>query len=402
MPLIHCPACSYEKETDPQLIPEGSTRITCPQCQHQFEQKKPPAAFVTAPPPASSQNVPLREIPFTFHGRAGEYFGIWIVNTLLKIVTLGFYSPWAKVRKRRYLYGNTRLENQPFDYLADPKVLLRGFILGVVLLIAYSLLSQLNPLFALPFALLFFLATPWLVVRSRMFNNRNTSHRNLRFNFAPNYKESYSVFTFLPFLTSITLGLAAPYVLYRQKRFLMENNGFGQTSFSYEANAGDYYRVFLRLIGVQLLLFSALAVAGYALWHNMPTLIPTQLDEQQMVLATMASMIPIIALSMLSSLYLFVRLSNLNWNNTHVGGHYFNSRLQLRKMFWIIFSNMVAISLSAGLLMPWATIRLSRYRVESLSLIANGSLNDFIAGKQTEISAIGEEIGDVFDIEMGL
>ena len=27
-----------------------------------------------------------------FHGRAGEYFGIWISNLFLSIVTLGIYS----------------------------------------------------------------------------------------------------------------------------------------------------------------------------------------------------------------------------------------------------------------------------------------------------------------------
>ncbi|MGI9420607.1 MAG: DUF898 family protein, partial [Geminicoccaceae bacterium] len=59
-------------------------------------------------------------LPFAFTGRAGEYFGIWIVNLLLSIVTLGIYSAWAKVRTRRYFYGNTKLADSTFDYLASP------------------------------------------------------------------------------------------------------------------------------------------------------------------------------------------------------------------------------------------------------------------------------------------
>jgi uncharacterized membrane protein YjgN (DUF898 family) len=39
-----------------------------------------------------------------FTGRGGEYFGVWIVNLLLTIVTLGIYSPWAKVRRLQYFY----------------------------------------------------------------------------------------------------------------------------------------------------------------------------------------------------------------------------------------------------------------------------------------------------------
>ncbi|RYZ95608.1 MAG: DUF898 family protein, partial [Proteobacteria bacterium] len=30
-----------------------------------------------------------------FRGQAGEFFRIWIVNTLLTILTLGIYSAWA-------------------------------------------------------------------------------------------------------------------------------------------------------------------------------------------------------------------------------------------------------------------------------------------------------------------
>ena len=42
-----------------------------------------------------------------FTGQAGEYFRVWIVNVLLSVVTLGLYSPWARVRTRQYFYGHT-------------------------------------------------------------------------------------------------------------------------------------------------------------------------------------------------------------------------------------------------------------------------------------------------------
>nr|WP_320114136.1 DUF898 family protein [uncultured Desulfuromonas sp.] len=401
MPTIRCPECSYSKDTSPSIIPTGCYLITCPICGHTF----PPEQADKPPKTASSGTTEIREIPFTFHGKGGEYFGIWIVNTLLKVLTLGFYSPWAKVRKRRYLYGNTQLENHPFDYVADPWVLFRGFLIGVVLFVGYTVLNQFNPLLALPFALVFFLAMPWLIVRSRMFNNRNTSHRNLRFSFAPNYREAYLTFGLLPILTTATLGLAAPYVLYRQKRFLMENNHFGQTPFCFEATVGEYYQVFLRLVGLGLLTLMIVAATGYAgVVYLAPAagLSTTLAGEGRSEIFAISFVLMFFLLSMASSLYLYVRLNNLNWNRTHLDGHYFNSTLSVRAMAWIFLSNLVAISLSAGLLIPWATIRLTRYRFENLSLIAHGSLDHFVAGKDEEVSAIGEEIGDIFDVEIGL
>lgn len=45
----------------------------------------------------------------TFTGTAREYFGIWIVNLMLSIATLGIWSAWAKVRNRTYILGNTSI-----------------------------------------------------------------------------------------------------------------------------------------------------------------------------------------------------------------------------------------------------------------------------------------------------
>jgi uncharacterized membrane protein YjgN (DUF898 family) len=53
------------------------------------------APAASEPQPASEFSPP---IPFQFTGTTGEYFRIWAVNLLLSIVTLGLYSPWAKVR----------------------------------------------------------------------------------------------------------------------------------------------------------------------------------------------------------------------------------------------------------------------------------------------------------------
>ena len=49
-----------------------------------------------------------RTAAIQFTGSGSEYFKIWIVNVLLTIVTLGIYSAWAKVRRLRYFYNNTR------------------------------------------------------------------------------------------------------------------------------------------------------------------------------------------------------------------------------------------------------------------------------------------------------
>ena len=58
---------------------------------------------VESMPPVLDPSPFPAEQPFIFHGNTREYFRIWIVNTLLTLLSFGVYSAWAKVRKRRYL-----------------------------------------------------------------------------------------------------------------------------------------------------------------------------------------------------------------------------------------------------------------------------------------------------------
>ena len=52
-------------------------------------------------------------------------------------------------------------------------------------------------------ALIVFCAFPWLVVRSRVYNAVNSSYRNIRFGFRPDYREAYVVYAGLAILKPI-------------------------------------------------------------------------------------------------------------------------------------------------------------------------------------------------------
>jgi uncharacterized membrane protein YjgN (DUF898 family) len=48
----------------------------------------------STPQSALQPATPHAPQPLRFNGNGAEYFGIWIVNLLLTIVTLGIYSAW--------------------------------------------------------------------------------------------------------------------------------------------------------------------------------------------------------------------------------------------------------------------------------------------------------------------
>lgn len=81
----------------------------------------------------------LEKYNFRFHGSATEYFGIWMVNLMLTIITLTLYSPWAKARRIRYFYGNTQLLKHRFDFIAMPSRILLGRLLALELYVVTDL-----------------------------------------------------------------------------------------------------------------------------------------------------------------------------------------------------------------------------------------------------------------------
>src|SRR5258706_8504899 len=111
--------------------------------------------------------------PVEFSATAGEYFRIWIVNLALSIVTLGIYSAWAKVRKRRYFYSHTRIDGEGFEYLANPIAILKGRLIAVAAIVVFYGVGYFAPLYQLLLWIPLAILAPWLLVRSFAFNAYN-------------------------------------------------------------------------------------------------------------------------------------------------------------------------------------------------------------------------------------
>lgn len=343
-------------------------------------------------------------IPFQFDGKATEYFGIWIVNILLTIITIGIYTAWAKVRTNRYFYGKTLLNDSNFAYLADPIAILKGWLIAVAILILYSVIGNFIPIMELIFFLLLIIATPWLVIKSMRFRTRNSAWQNIRYAFNAKYGEAAFIFIGLGFFgVIVTLGTLMPYVQYRVKKFMIDNSSYGQTNFEFNASAKDFYMVYLFGMGLFALLIIGLVVAGAGIgFISQASAAEPQPMPPEFALAQ-AFIVPFILLFyLLIFAYFQSRIGNLTWSNVHIQGNQLQSSLRARDLAWIYFSNLVAIMISFGLLVPWAKVRTVRYRMNKLKLLAAGNLDQFVQAEQQKVSALGEEVGEVFDMDIGI
>ena len=343
-------------------------------------------------------------VPFEFTGKAGEYFKIWIVNILLTILTLGIYSAWAKVRRKRYFYGNTSLQGAAFEYLAEPLQILKGRLLAFGLFVVYIVASNFVPPVAGVLAIAFVVLFPWLVIRALSFNARYSAYRNIRFDFKSGYGKALAVHIGLPILAVLTLGIAYPAYAYHRSKFVVAQSGYGTTPFGFNAPLGNFYVIYLLAILILLGGIVGLAVIGTAL-SFLPELMGQAAAAPNpafTVLSAFAIMLVMVLILLTARAYIETATANLVWSNVASGGNRFASTLDTRAMLWLYLSNAAAILFSLGLLIPWAEIRMSRYRLSQLTLLATSDLDRFVAKEQEAVTAAGEEIADFFDFDVGL
>ena len=361
---------------------------------------------------------------FEFTGSGSEYFGIWIVNVLLTILTIGIYSAWAKVRRLRYFYNNTRFAGSSFDFHGSPIAILKGRVIAVALIALIKV-----PYVGLAMVQVYLCALPWLLYRSMRFHLANTSYRNVRFAFLGDASGAYKAFLLplgvvlaagvvsgvIAVLVSRGLGLVlgsitllafygiGPYLQYRMRRYVTDGARAGTSAFGLHIGAGQYYAVYAVALGFII----ALGVIGSLVFAlTVGTSVATiamggaKLGTGMMIL--LAVLVPIFYLAMLAIGPLIVAmLQNTVWSGTSLADQRFYSALAVPNymLVWVGVTLLTIITL--GLYRPFAVVKLAKLRIESITW--TGSADDMIAVlREGNQRAVGSEVADLMDVDISL
>jgi uncharacterized membrane protein YjgN (DUF898 family) len=369
---------------------------------------------------------------FRFTGKAGEYFAIWIVNLFLSIITLGIYSAWAKVRKKRYFYGHTWVADANFEYHGNPLAILKGRIIAFIAFATYSGVGHFMPKVAAALAVALFIAAPWFIARSMAFNAWNSSYRNIRFRFHATYMDvlkcigPIAVVLVFPFLMPdwdpaskepppasfwvvlimqmITAFAVYPYIVGSLKRLHVNHSAYGAAAFSTNAGIGAFYGIYLLALGLMILVGIVFGVVFSAI-VGLIGMTGASMSSSMITIVLFPLVIFGVYFGMGALLIAFTksRIGNLVFNQSSLDQQiYFVSTIKARRLFRLYFTNLLAILFSFGLAIPWATIRVMRYRAECLSLNSQTPLDDLIAGIGANVGATGEELGEFFNIDLSL
>lgn len=352
---------------------------------------------------------------FQFTGTAKEYFKIWIVNLCLTLVTVGVFSAWAKVRKKRFIYSHLNIDGSQLQYLAKPVPILKGRIMAAIIFLAYySSRNFFYDLFPYVLVVAMFLA-PWVFVQSIRFNCRYCAYRNLTFQFEGKYFQAFKVlsaFGIIPafvfafffkfwgknwifWVIALAFGLYFPLWMKDIKKFIVKHTSFGGKSGRFGATGKSFFATYLTSA---LILFLFFFIAGIAM-----AILPGVVTHfQDQAIFAYAFMLPIYIGYVFSLANIKANITNKVWNNINLGPVFFHCSLGTFDLVKLYLTNALGIIASAGFLIPWAVIRTLKYRIEHTQIFSIGELTDFKGSQKINVKATGAELMEFFDMDLSL
>ena len=216
-------------------------------------------------PPAAS---PPRAV---FTGNEKAYWRLMVRGAALQTVTLGLYRFWLMTDVRRFLWCNTAIDDDSFEYRGTALELLAGFLLAILLLLpfyaAYFLVTlSLGIMDAgatiIGFCLLAALGQA-ASYRARRYRLTRTIFRGLRLH-QDGAAWAYAVRAILWWTAILlTLGLAYPFAQTSLERYKLRHTFYGDLQGTFEGSGAS---LFARGVGLWLLVmvpaFAGIAVSA--------------------------------------------------------------------------------------------------------------------------------------------
>ena len=407
-------------------------------------------------PGAGEVQEKIRAHRLRFTGSGSEYFRVWIVNVLLSIVTLGFYTPFARKRTAQYFYSHSMIAGSALEFTAQQRRMVFGFVLVFALSAAYQLAVRTGQDTAVSLFLLGGAAlAPFIWASAMRFRLSNTRWRGLRLVFTANWKEIYKaswpVFALAlvwigvfygidslvgdyvsgveaggakrPRLDNGTLWTVAGIVLlgmfltvlcfirmeYNYRSLLVLRTRIGNEISRWKPVYMDFVKiwagtvlVFILSIVVISVLLGAVAGGAAMLGHGMKNSKVGALVFILIIFGALMFFFLLLLASGPARAYREARMFHLIWNNTGISQiARFKSTLSTRKFVLLRLKNMLLTTLTIGFYRPFARVAEYKMKFESVTLYVKGSVEQ-LAGRleQGQKEGFGDALADAAGLDL--
>jgi uncharacterized membrane protein YjgN (DUF898 family) len=372
--------------------------------------------------------------PLEFTGSGSEYFRVWIVNLLLTIVTLGFYTPLARRRTAQYFYGHTMVADSPLEFTAQTKRMLVGFILFAALYAAFQIASETGQETAVGVMLLGgAVLAPYFWGSAMRFRFNATRWRGVRLQFAAGwgevYKASWPAFAFAAvwvaalvlvetsvergggrdaFARALVIGLGAAVLSvlcairleYNYKSLMVARGRIGGQPGRWKPQFGDFVRIWLATLAVFLAAVLLVAVLVAAALGGSFAMLKGMKGAGLMaaVLAVALGVLVFFLLFLASAparAYREARMFQLVWNNIGVSQvARFKCGLRPWPYVRLRVKNVLLTLLTLGFYRPFALAAEYHMKTGSVTLHVKGGLDQLAGQLAREEATVGDAIAD--------
>jgi uncharacterized membrane protein YjgN (DUF898 family) len=329
-----------------------------------------PESPATSLPPSNGGGENAAAFRLAFRGKAGELFGLYVLNMFLSLITLGVYYFWGKAKIQSYLYSRTEFEKERFVYHGTGKELLLGFLKALaVFFIPLYALSAAPALLGAGVAVqalatgltygIVMVFVPLAMVGARRYRLSRTSWRGIRFSFRGEGWDFIKVFGLGSILSTITLGLYFPFFDAKRYDFMVSRSYFGSGRFGFDGRGKDLFRPFLLAI-----LLTVPTLGLYWFWY-------------------------------------WARRQRYYWEHTTFGTARFRFTGTGRVLMNLQIANFLIALLTLGLGWPWVLARKIRFVCRYLTL--EGTLDPAgIHQDARQANATGEALSGFLDADFSL
>jgi uncharacterized membrane protein YjgN (DUF898 family) len=367
-----------------------------------------------------------RPLELQFTAETWEYFRLWVVCQLLFVLTLGFYGPWGRTRKARFLAQHWKLDGESFQLELQPMALLKGRLVLLIFIFSFAAFGIWNPWLQPLLVLVTFAAAPWILSRSFAFRWRTLSYRGIAFNAkhhaAPLQSALwlvglFSALAILPlsllqktlglniqsalFVTLFSLLLFPAIYLWPRATAALTHYRFAQASWGAQAFdlAASAKEIFTQtwkaawsgwslLLGLVYVVLFVIAIAS------------KNRDIQAVMMGLGYVLLTTFGIT-------FARSRRLNFvlNRLTIGGLRILSLMHPSRGSFLTMGYALLAIVTLGLSIPWSTVHYNRWRAQHVSLYLEGDWSQFIEAQAPQgqpAFAVMDALGNALDIEIGI
>ena len=304
---------------------------------------------------------------FQFFGKGSEYFAIMIVNWLLTLVTLGIYYPWARAKRLKYIYGQTILNDEHFNFAGTGNEMFRGFIKVILFYVIAMGVYVLLIFKQMPFpALLFlFLAIfafyPLAVHGSFRYRMSRTSYRGICFGYRGDRTELFKNWMKWGLLTMVTFGIYGAWMSMNVRSYTHQNIRYGDVEFNNNCDGTEWF--VLNLKGYFLTLIT---IGIYSFWWQRD-IFNYYIDNMCMQKGD----------------------QKIQCHSTATGGGFFK----------LLVGNLLITVFTLGFGNAWANMRTQRFIWNNIKMEGDINLDEIHQTEEEYTNAFGEDAMDFFGID---